>query len=70
MNPERIIDTDIVSYLMKRGPLTEAYARRIEGRLIGITFITVGELYFGAEKGQWGRRRRATLETTIQSSLL
>ena len=45
-----ILDTNIVSYLMKGGKLATAYEPHLQSRLLGITFVTVGELYFGAEK--------------------
>ena len=62
-----ILDTNIVSYLMKGGPLAEAYAPHVEGRLLAIAFITVGELYFGAEKKGWGAKKRKELETTLRN---
>ncbi len=49
-----ILDTNIVSYLMKGGSLAEAYAPHVQGRLLAIAFITVGEMYFGAEYKNWG----------------
>ena len=61
-----ILDTNIVSYLMKGGSLAETYAPHLEGRLLTISFITVGELYFGAEKQDWGERKREQLEATLQ----
>jgi len=62
-----ILDTCIVSYLMKGGQLAEAYAPHLQGRLLAISFITVGELYFGAEKANWGEKRRRELETTLRN---
>lgn len=62
-----ILDTNIVSYLMKGGPLAEAYTPHVQGRLLAISFITVGELYFGAEKANWGEKRRRSLETTLRN---
>ena len=50
-----ILDTIIVSYLMKGGALTEAYKPYVENCLLAISFITVGELYFGAETGNRAR---------------
>lgn len=64
---EAILDTNIVSYLMRGGPLAERYVPHVQGRLLAITFITVGEFYFGAEKGNWGERRRKELETTLRN---
>lgn len=62
-----ILDTNIVSYLMKGGPLAEAYAPHVQGRLLAIAFITVGEMYFGAENKNWGEKRRKELETTLRN---
>lgn len=62
-----LLDTNIVSYLMKGGPLAETYVRHTEGRLLSIAFITVGEMYYGAEKRNWGQRKRKELETTLRN---
>jgi tRNA(fMet)-specific endonuclease VapC len=62
-----VLDTCIVSYLMKGGPFAEAYASHLQGHLLAISFITVGELYYGAEKAKWGNRRRQELETTLRN---
>lgn len=65
-----IIDTNVVSYLMRRDSLAEQYRRHVEGRLAGIAFITVGELYYGAEKKGWGERRRRELETMLRNFIV
>ena len=62
-----LLDTNIVSYLMRGGRLAEAYEPHTEGRLLAISFVTVGELYYGAEKRNWGERRRKVLETTLRN---
>ncbi|HAS83170.1 MAG TPA: VapC toxin family PIN domain ribonuclease [Verrucomicrobia bacterium] len=62
-----ILDTCIVSYLMRGGPEAERYARHVEGKLLAISFITVGEMYFGAEKARWGSDKRQRLETTLRN---
>lgn len=62
-----ILDTCIVSYLMKGGPLAEAYASHTQGKLLAISFITVGEMYFGAENRNWGNKKRSALETTLRN---
>ena len=66
-SPEIILDTNIVSYLMRGGQLAQDYIPHLRGRLLAITFITVGELYFGAEKANWGQKRRTKLETTLRN---
>ena len=65
-----ILDTNIVSYLMKGGPLAEVYASHIQGKLVSISFITVGELYYGAEKANWGRKKRQKLETQLRNFIV
>ena len=66
--PEILLDTNVVSYLMKGGDrFANAYAPHVQGRLLAITFITVGELYFGAEKANWGETRRRQLDETLRN---
>lgn len=65
-----ILDTNVVSYLMRGGSLAEQYRPHVEGRLSAIAFVTVGEMYFGAEKAGWGARRRERLETTLRSLIV
>ena len=66
-NAKTILDTNIVSYLMKGGPLAEAYVPHVQGNLLAISFITVGEMYFGAENKNWGEEKRKKLETTLRN---
>jgi tRNA(fMet)-specific endonuclease VapC len=65
-----ILDTNIVSYLMKGGPLAEAYEPQLRGKLLAITFVTVGEMYFGAEYKNWGKDKRERLETTLRNFIV
>lgn len=51
-----VVDTNVVSYIMKGNDLGRAYALHLQGKLASVSFVTVGELYFGAEKGSWGKR--------------
>ena len=52
---------------MRAGSQAEQYRPHVEGRLAAIAFITVGELYFGAERAGWGARRRQALEATLRN---
>lgn len=68
MNATKIIlDTNIVSYLMKGGALAQAYKPHVQGKLLAISFITVGELYFWAEDAHWGDKKRRALETVLRN---
>ena len=62
-----ILDTNIVSYLMRGGQEAEAYAPHVQGKLLAIAFITVGEMYYGAENRNWGENKRKQLETTLRN---
>jgi predicted nucleic acid-binding protein len=65
-----ILDTNIVSYLMKGGPLANVYAPHVQGKLHAIAFVTVGEMYFGAEKKNWGEKKRKELETMLRNFIV
>ena len=54
-------------YLMKGRPEAEAYVHHLQGCLLAISFITVGEMYYGAEKARWGEKKRKALETTLRN---
>lgn len=62
----RLLDTNIVSYVMKGGEMAKAYTPHIRGWLLAVSFVSVGELYFGAEKAGWGEKRRRKLEQTLR----
>jgi predicted nucleic acid-binding protein len=66
-NAEVILDTNIVSYLMRGGELAKAYLPHVQDKLLAIAFITVGEMYFGAEKGNWGTPKRRRLERELRN---
>jgi predicted nucleic acid-binding protein len=65
-----MIDTNIVSYLMRGKAEAQAYAPHLKGKLLAISFVTVGELYYGAEKARWGMQRRLVLESTLRNFIV
>jgi len=68
MNEGRIIaDTNVVSYLMKRTELGQRYKRHLVGKVVGIAFVTVAEMYYGAERNGWGEKRRQQLEELLKN---
>jgi tRNA(fMet)-specific endonuclease VapC len=56
-----LLDTDVFSYLARthdaRG---DAYRPHVQGKTVAISFITVGEIYFGAEKRKWSSKTLST----------
>jgi predicted nucleic acid-binding protein len=66
-----LLDTDVFSYLMEPGdPRGRPYLRHVEGRTIALSFITVGELLFGAFWRGWGERRAAELERRLEAAFI
>jgi tRNA(fMet)-specific endonuclease VapC len=62
-----LVDTNIISYIMKGDDRAKRYVQHLENKLLAISFITVGELYFWAEKNGWGERKRNTLEAALHN---
>jgi tRNA(fMet)-specific endonuclease VapC len=62
-----VLDTNVVSYLMKGGPLAEAYRARLRGHSLTISFMTVAEMYEGAYRAGWGSSKLAQLDAVLQS---
>lgn len=62
-----LLDTNIVSYIMKGAPLAKLYENHLSNKTLAISFVTVGELWAGAEHGGWGDKKRAQLESSIRN---
>jgi tRNA(fMet)-specific endonuclease VapC len=65
-----LLDTDVFSYLIKNDDRAEPYRQHIVGKTLAISFVTVGELYYGAEKKGWGTANLQKLETRIRSVVI
>lgn len=52
--PARLLDTNIVSYMVKRHTLLARYQPHITGYDLGISFQTRAELTHGAVSARWG----------------
>ena len=67
MASERLlVDTDVVSYLAWDRPEAKDFVPLLTGKLLFVSFATVGEMYFGAQKANWGRRRIAKMEAILE----
>ncbi|MCY4175569.1 MAG: PIN domain-containing protein [Acidimicrobiaceae bacterium] len=60
-----LIDTDVLSFVAWGKPRARAFEPLLLGRLPFVSFVTVGEMYFGAVKANWGERRVAKMETML-----
>ena len=56
-----VLDTSIVSLLMRNDKRSGYYQNRIEGKRAVISFQTLEEAWFGAFKAGWGAARRNKL---------
>jgi len=65
-----VLDTNIVSYLMKGHSHAEPYRRHLEGRTLAISFMTVAELYEGAHRRNWREAKMASLAAEIRNYLV
>lgn len=66
-----LLDTDVFSYLLKRNdPRADPYRRHVRGKTVAVSFVTVGELYSGAEKKGWGNAKREGLEVRLRSVVI
>lgn len=65
-----LVDTNIISYLLKENSLARPYLVHLKGNLLFLSFISVGELYFWAEDASWGPKRRAHLEEKLRNYIV
>jgi tRNA(fMet)-specific endonuclease VapC len=66
----RLLDTNIVSYLLKGRPLAAKYRPHLVGHVPAVSFMTVAELYEGAVRASWGARRWAALNVLLGQMLV
>ena len=50
----RLLDTNIISYLLKGHSLAGVYRPHLDGHTMAICFMSEAELYEGAYPGNWG----------------
>ena len=60
--PIAIVDTDVVSYVLKGAPIAWEYLGLLRGYQPTVSFVTAAELRFGAERRRLGRRRLLHLD--------
>ncbi len=65
-----LLDTDVVSFLLKGDSRANAYAPLMQGNRLALSFMTVAELFQWAAVRKWGSRRRAGLERALPSYLI
>ena len=65
-----LLDTNIVSYLMRGDSRAIVYRHHFEGKTLAISFMTVGELYEGAYRRGWPEKKFGILKDQIKTYLV
>jgi predicted nucleic acid-binding protein len=65
-----VLDTNIVSYLMRGDSRGEVHRRHFQGKTLAISFMTVGELYEGAYRRGWSEKKFGGLREQIKTYLV
>jgi predicted nucleic acid-binding protein len=60
-----VLDTDAASKLFERR-LPSGSLARLEGQILAVTFVTIGEAVYGSRSRRWGARRIRELELYYQ----
>ena len=64
--PGLLVDTDVLSYVVRGQPEANSFAPLLLRREASISFVTVGELFFGAMNANWGKPRITDMEETLR----
>ena len=65
-----LVDTDVYSYLLSDKGHAAVYRKHVDGKLLAVSFVTVGELYYGAAKKGWGEQRTNDLKDRLRSTII
>lgn len=60
-----LVDTDVFSFLTWQRAQAEPFREIVEGRLLALSFATVGEVYYGAAHARWGESRLQRLSDAL-----
>ncbi len=68
---EVLVDTNVFSYLLRRGDTrARLYWPHIQNRTLAVFFVTVGELYFWAERRKWGPAKIQSFEERLRAAVI
>lgn len=65
-----LVDTNIVSYILKKDTRALLYAPLLEGNRLAVSFATVAELFEWAYVRKWGQRRQQQLTEKLATYLV
>ena len=65
-----VLDTNIVSYLMRGHSFAEPYRPHLVGKRLAVSFMTVAEMYEGAYRGGWDEVKISAMERELKKYLV
>jgi predicted nucleic acid-binding protein len=66
-----LLDTDVFSYLMRpKDTRGDAYRPHVKGKTVAVSFVTVGELFYGAEKRKWSAKTLSHLQEKLKAVVI
>jgi tRNA(fMet)-specific endonuclease VapC len=66
----RVVDTCVVSYLLKNHPLAQQYRPLLEGKSLGLSFMSIAELFRWSIERGWGAKKMQLLETMLKNYVI
>ncbi len=70
MNDAVVLDTDVVSYILKKDTRAQLYIPHLTGKIVVVSFMTLAELYRWAEERHWGEHRKQQMEQHVRNFVL
>ena len=65
-----IVDTDVVSFLLKGDTRAQLYRPHLQGKTLALSFMTVAELYQWAYIRNWGDQKLTQLEERMRAYVI
>lgn len=63
----RLVDTNVVSYLLKQDTRAELYRKHLEGCRLYVSFMTIAEIYHWTLERQWSRSRTEAVRRRLSA---
>jgi tRNA(fMet)-specific endonuclease VapC len=70
MNDRLVVDTDVVSFVLKNDTRAKLYEPHLNSRQLVVSFQTVAELYRWAAEKNWGSKRVLDLEKRLRQYIV
>lgn len=70
MTDRLVIDTDVVSFLLKGDTRARLYQPHLTGRQLVVSFMTVAELYRWSQERNWGANKVSALEEHLHKFIV